>query len=144
MIRRGNKLFSILSLLVFLLTIAFTSVAQTPTIDAEEQAFLKLINDYRAQNGLSALRVSVALTRAADWMSGDMAAKNYFRHTDSLGRDPFVRMTAYGYNYNGYKGENIAAGYADAARTFNLWRTSPSHNTIMLSPNFNVIGISRV
>lgn len=144
MIRRGNKLFSILSLLVFLLTIAFTSVAQTPTIDAEEQAFLKLINDYRAQNGLSALRVSVALTRAADWMSGDMAAKNYFSHTDSLGRDPFVRMTAYGYNYNGYKGENIAAGYADAARTFNLWRTSPSHNTIMLSPNFNVIGISRV
>ncbi len=144
MIWRGNKLFSILSLSFFLLTIALTAVAQTPTIDAEEQAFLKLINDYRAQNGLGALRVSVALTRAADWMSGDMAAKNYFNHTDSLGRDPFVRMTAYGYNYNGYKGENIAAGYADAARTFNLWRTSPSHNTIMLSPNFNVIGISRV
>lgn len=144
MIWRGKKLFSILSLSFFLLTIAFTATAQTPTIDAEEQAFLKLINDYRAQNGLGALRVSVALTRAADWMSGDMAAKNYFSHTDSLGRDPFVRMTAYGYNYNGYKGENIAAGYADAARTFNLWRTSPSHNTIMLSPNFNVIGISRV
>lgn len=122
---------------------ALTAVAQTPTIDAEEQAFLKLINDYRAQNGLGALKISLALTRAADWMSADMAAKNYFNHTDSLGRDPFVRMTAYGYNYNGYKGENIAAGYADAARTFNLWKNSPSHNTIMLSANFNVIGISR-
>lgn len=144
MLWRGRKIFSILSLSFFLLTIAFPAAAQTPTIDAEEQAFLKLINDYRAQNGLGALRVSMALTRAADWMSTDMAAKNYFNHTDSLGRDPFVRMTAFGYNYNVYRGENIAAGYSDAARTFNLWVTSPSHNAIMLSPNFSVIGISRV
>ncbi len=143
MVRRGNKIFSILSLSFLLLTISFAAVAQTPTIDAEEQAFLKLINDYRAQNGLGALKVSLALTRAADWMSADMAAKNYFNHTDSAGRDPFVRMTAYGYNYAGYKGENIAAGYGDAARTFNQWRTSPSHNSIMLSPNFNVLGVSR-
>ena len=118
-------------------------IAQTPTIDAEEQGVLKLINDYRAQNGLGALRVSLALTRAADWMSADMAAKNYFNHTDSAGRDPFTRMTAFGYGYNTFRGENIAAGYGDAARTFNLWRNSPSHNAAMLNPNFNVLGISR-
>lgn len=140
---RGLKIFSILSLSVFLLTLTLRVGAQTPTIDAEEQAFLKLINDYRAQNGLGALRISLALTRAADWMSVDMASKNYFNHTDSLGRDPFARMSAFGYNYNVYRGENIAAGYGDAARTFNLWVASPSHNAIMLSPNFSVIGISR-
>ncbi len=117
--------------------------AQTPTLDSEEQMMQKLINDYRAQNGLNPLRVSVALTRAADWMSADMAARNYFNHTDSQGRDPFVRMTAFGYNYGGYRGENIAGGYNDAARTFNLWRNSPGHNAVMLSANFNVIGISR-
>ncbi|MFN0109378.1 MAG: CAP domain-containing protein [Blastocatellia bacterium] len=141
MVWRANKILSILSLLIFSLTISLTAIAQT--LDAEEQSFLKLINDYRTQNGLSPLRVSLALTRAADWMSADMAAKNYFSHTDSAGRDPFVRMTAYGYNYAGYKGENIAAGYNDAARTFNQWKTSTSHNAIMLSQNFNVIGISR-
>lgn len=119
------------------------TAAQTPTIDAEEQGVLKLVNDYRAQNGLGALRVSVALTRAADWMSADMAAKNYFSHTDSSGRDPFARMSAFGYSYNTYRGENIAAGYGDAARTFNLWRNSPSHNAAMLNPNFKVLGISR-
>lgn len=126
-----------------LLAFSFSAWAQTPALDAEEQMMLKLINDYRAQNGLQALRASLALTRAADWMSADMAAKNYFNHTDSQGRDPFVRMAAFGYNYGGYRGENIAAGYDDAARTFNLWRNSPGHNAAMLNANFNVIGISR-
>jgi uncharacterized protein (TIGR03437 family) len=126
-----------------LLLLSVSAHAQTPTLDSEEQAVLKLINDYRAQNGLNPLRASLALTRAADWMSADMAAKNYFNHTDSAGRDPFVRMTAFGYNYGGYRGENIAAGYNDAARTFNLWRNSPGHNANMLNANFNVIGISR-
>ena len=34
-------------------------------IDSEEQAFLGLINNYRAQNGLGALSISTNLTRAA-------------------------------------------------------------------------------
>ncbi len=125
------------------LLLSFSVRAQTPALDSEEQTVLKLINDYRTQNGLNPLRASLALTRSADWMSADMAAKNYFNHTDSVGRDPFVRMTAFGYNYGGYRGENLAAGYSDAARTFNLWRNSPGHNAAMLNANFNVIGISR-
>jgi uncharacterized protein (TIGR03437 family) len=125
------------------LLLSFSARAQTPVLDGEEQMVLKLINDYRAQSGLNPLRASAALTRAADWMSADMAARNYFNHTDSQGRDPFVRMTAFGYNYGGYRGENIAAGYNDAGRTFNLWRNSPGHNAAMLNANFNVIGISR-
>jgi len=49
-----------------LLLLSFSARAQTPTLDREEQMVLKLINDYRAQNGLQALRVSLALARAAD------------------------------------------------------------------------------
>ena len=113
-------------------------------LDAEEQAFLVLINNYRQQNGLAPLQASIALDTASDWMSNDMAQKNYFSHTDSLGRDPFVRMTAFGYNYNTYKGENIAAGYSDAASTFNQWKNSPGHNQNMLNPSYKVIGIGRV
>lgn len=116
----------------------------TTTLDAEEQAFLTLINNYRQQNGLSPLQASVSLTNAAKWMSADMAAKNYFSHTDSLGRDPFVRMASFGYNYNAYKGENIAAGYSDAANTFNQWKNSAGHNANMLNANYKVIGIGRV
>ena len=65
--------------------------AQTINLDSEEQAFLGLINDYRAQNGLGALRVSPKLTQASKWMSADMVANNYFSHTDALGRSAGTR-----------------------------------------------------
>ena len=118
--------------------------AQTPTLDAEEQAFLKLINDYRTTNGLGTLQASITLTNAAKWMSNDMAVKGYFDHNDSTGRDPFTRMRNFGYNYNTWMGENIAAGYSDATNTFNQWKNSPGHNENMLNPNFKVIGIGRI
>src|SRR5262249_51068791 len=72
------------------------------------------------------------------------STKNYFGHKDSLGRDPFVRMAAFGYNYTTTKGENLAAGYSDAARTFNQWKNSPGHNAAMLNTAFKVIGITRL
>ncbi|HYE73728.1 MAG TPA: CAP domain-containing protein, partial [Blastocatellia bacterium] len=128
-----------------ILSLTFQSaLAQTPTLDAEELAFLTQINNYRAANGLGQLKVSIALTNASKWMSGDMAAKNYFSHTDSLNRDPFTRMSSFGYSYNTWKAENIAAGYSDGVNTFNQWKNSPGHNTNMLNPNFTVIGIGRV
>jgi uncharacterized protein YkwD len=62
------------------------------TLDAEQSSFLTLINNFRAQNGAGPLQVSIVLQNAAQWMSGDMAAKSYFSHSDSLGRDAFSRM----------------------------------------------------
>jgi len=114
-----------------------------PVLDAEEAAFCRTINNYRAQQGLGPLRVSTSLTKAADWDTTDMAQKNYFSHTDSLGRDPFKRMTAFGYNFSTSKGENIAAGNATAAATFSQWKASSGHNQNMLSSAYKVIGISR-
>src|SRR5438874_8400325 len=124
--------------------------AQTP--DSEEWAFLTIINSFRAQNGLGALQISSALNSSAHWMSSDMASKNYFSHTDSLGRDPFARMAAFGYS-GGWRGENIAAGYSDAQNAFNQWLTACdpdgsgnctyAHRNNMLSGNYQVIGIGR-
>jgi uncharacterized protein YkwD len=114
-----------------------------PVLDSEEQEFLRLINEYRASYGLSALEPSISLTNAAKWMSTDMASKNYFSHTDSLGRDPFVRMAAFGYSYSTYKGENIAAGNEKAQATFNQWKSSSGHNSNMLNAGYKVIGIGR-
>src|SRR5215468_8023193 len=130
--------------LLLIIVIAVGLQARAQSIDNIETEMRDLINNYRAQNGLSQLKISASLTRAAEWMSGDMAAKNYFSHTDSTGRDPFARMTAFGYNYNTARGENLAAGYDDAVRTFNQWKASPGHNAAMLNGNYSVIGIARV
>ncbi|HWQ36227.1 MAG TPA: CAP domain-containing protein, partial [Blastocatellia bacterium] len=103
---RSRSLQALILLIVLSLLICFAlptpqqAQSSVPTLDSEEQAFVTLINDYRAQNGLAPLQVSIALTNAAKWMSQDMAQKNYFDHNDSLGRTPYQRMVAFGYNYN--------------------------------------------
>ena len=114
------------------------------TIDSEEQAFVGLINDYRAQNGKGALQINFSIQEAAEWMSNDMGVNNYFSHTDSLGQSPWTRMCNFGYCYQTSKGENIAAGYSSAQSVFNAWKNSPGHNSNMLNGNFKVMGIGRV
>lgn len=126
-----------------LVALVGTTRGAEAALDSEEQAVLTLINNYRAQNGLGALSLNAQLNAASEWMSNDMAAKNYFSHTDSLGRDPFQRMAAFGYNYNTWKGENLAAGVNTAQAALDLWKGSPGHNANMLNPNFKVIGIGR-
>ena len=139
-----------LSSLLLLLLSSTAARATAQTLDSEQSAFLTLINNYRAQNGAGPLQISVSLQNSSQWMSTDMATKNYFSHTDSLGRDPFTRMAAFGYPYSP-AGENIAAGNSDAQNTFNQWQTACdpdasgkctyAHRQNMLNPSFVVIGI---
>lgn len=118
-------------------------LAASPLIDAEEAAFLTLINTYRTSKGLAKLRISVALSRAAQAHSTDMATQNYFSHTGLDGSSPWDRMARAGYGYNTSKGENLAAGSSAAQATFDQWNGSPDHNTTMLGADFRVIGIAR-
>jgi uncharacterized protein YkwD len=131
------------ALLALAMAAPATASAADPVLDVEEKAFCTKINQYRAQNGRAALRVSVSLTSASKWMSNDMAIKQYFSHTDSLGRTFSTRLGAFGYTYATYQAENIAAGNATAASTFEQWRTSAGHNTNMLNTAYKVIGIGR-
>ncbi|MEO8373430.1 MAG: CAP domain-containing protein [Candidatus Solibacter sp.] len=114
------------------------------SIDAEEQAFLGLINTYRSQNGLGALTMSTNLNRASTWMAADMGVKKYFSHTDSLGRSPSTRAIDCGYPQGA--GENIAAGtnWSTASAVFAAWKASSGHNANMLNGAYRQIGISRV
>ena len=113
-----------------------------PGLDAEEAELLRLINEYRAANGRSAVGVNTNLTSAADWLSGDMARYNRISHWDSLGRDPNER--AWDFGYSGPIGEIITADpNATAAWAFNTWKRSPGHNAIMLDPYYRGIGIGR-
>ncbi len=133
-------------LLALVCSLALPSAAlaatPTPTLDAEETAVFQQINSYRAQNGVAPLKVSITLTNAAKWLSGDMASKNYFSHTDSLGRGFSARLGSFAYSAS-YTAENIAAGSASASATFQQWRNSAGHNAKMLNPNYKVIGIGR-
>ena len=108
-----------------------------------EAALLALINDYRLEHGLSALKFSPTLTAAARWMSEDMAEHNSLGHVDSLDRGPLERMAAFGYTQASLWGEIIGAGSATPEGAFDGWRTSPRHNAIMLIEGFVVAGVGR-
>jgi uncharacterized protein YkwD len=132
---------AIICLLAF--PVAAGAAAGDPAPDAEEHAFCKQINTYRAQNGVPALKLSVSLTKASEWMSADMARNDYFDHTDILGRTFTKRISAFGYT-GATRGENIAGGTnGSAAAMFNMWKGSAAHKKNMLSTSFKVIGIGR-
>jgi len=112
-------------------------------LDAEEAAFLDIINQYRLANGVPPLALSPTLTQASELHSQDMADHDYFSHYSLDGRSPYDRMVQAGYNYATWMGENIAAGFVTAAQVFQGWKNSPGHDANMLRPNFVVIGIGR-
>ncbi|WP_437898718.1 CAP domain-containing protein [Sorangium sp. So ce124] len=118
----------------------------TTPLDTEEQAFLTIINEYRAQNGLGALSACTSMSRAAQGHSEDMRDQNYFSHTSLDGRTPWTRMcnACYELGCGGTAmAENIAAGNSAAQATFTQWKNSDGHNKNMLGSAYKVIGIGR-
>jgi uncharacterized protein YkwD len=143
-----------LSLMVFvvcavLLGTVFAGGAQAArSYNAQETAFINLLNKYRATNGLQPLLLSDALSEASYRHSHDMAKYKFFSHyslkSDWFAHDatPWARMSASGYTYNTYKGENIAAGQGTAALVFGAWKASAGHRANMLSSHYTVVGVS--
>ncbi len=126
-----------------------TLVAHTATadscIDSEELKVVNLINDYRAQNGLKPVALSQTVSAAAEHHSTSMAQNNYFSHDlTPEGISWSQNMTNHGYTYNAYRGEILAGGQSTADQAFEGWRNSPTHNSVMLGKEFNVIGLGLV
>lgn len=111
-------------------------------ISQNEQDLLNQINQYRQQYGLKSLSWSDGLIRAAAWLSSDMLSKNYLSHTDSLGRNPAIRIDNCGYKNASVAVENIDSGSQDSIFTFESWKHSPSHNANLLNPDVTEVGIA--
>ncbi len=99
-----------------------------------------LVNRARARAGCRPLTVDGRLAGAALAHSTDMARRNYFSHDAPDGSDPAGRISEAGYRWSAY-GENIAAGYADAASVMDGWMHSPGHRANILDCDFRNIGV---
>jgi uncharacterized protein YkwD len=129
----------------------FASVGSAPVVlaqdsgyapDAEEWAFVELVNAYRAQLGLGPLTLNYELGAAAEYHSVDMAMNNYFGHYALDGTDAGTNIQNFGYTGFPYA-ENIAAGMATAQEVLIGWQNSPEHNATMTNPQYTEIGIGR-
>ncbi len=115
-----------------------------PSLNAQvlayEEEVIRLVNEIRAENGLSPLAHHWELSRVARYKSQDMRDLGYFSHTSPLYGSPFQMMKDFGLSYRS-AGENIAKGYATPKAVMDAWMNSPGHRKNILSPSFTTIGV---
>ncbi|MDV5142818.1 CAP domain-containing protein [Streptomyces sp. SBC-4] len=99
-----------------------------------------LVNAERAKAGCGPLSANATLTKAAQGHSEDMAARDFFDHTDPDGDGPGERVTEAGYPWSTY-GENIAMGQSTPEQVMDSWMNSPGHRANILNCSFKEIGI---
>lgn len=121
---------------------AATRIEQSAQSVTAQGDLISLINAYRSSNGLQQVSSNGALTAAATWMAGDMAAKNYIGHVSSDGRSPTQRLSAFGYPATSmFTGEDLGAGFGTASAALAGWQASAAHNAVLLNPNYDAVGI---
>lgn len=104
------------------------------------QQVVDLTNQRRAEHGRAPLAVNQALVNAAQGHSNDQAGRNVMTHTGSDGSSAGERISRQGYAWSAW-GENVAAGYPDAASVVAGWMSSPGHRENLLSATFTEIGV---
>jgi uncharacterized protein YkwD len=125
-------------------TASAVDVASSATISANESTMVTLLNKDRAAHGLVAVRSDSRLMAIARARSTDMASKGYFSHTQPDGRNIFDILSGDGIAWYA-AGENIAWNtYSMSSTTSaanNQWMNSPGHRAIILSSNYNYVGV---
>ncbi|MFE1878491.1 sigma-70 family RNA polymerase sigma factor [Streptomyces diastatochromogenes] len=116
-----------------------TPRAQSTPSDTVTQV-VALVNKERAAAGCGPLTEDPQLEKAAQGHSDDMAARNFFDHTNPDGADPGQRITAAGYRWSTY-GENIAQGQQTPQAVMDSWMNSPGHRANILNCSFKDIGV---
>ncbi|MGX1886148.1 CAP domain-containing protein [Streptomyces sp. NPDC055287] len=106
---------------------------------AAEAAVLTLVNKERATAGCSPVRADNSLASLAGNFSEDMAARDFFDHTDPDGATPWDRAEKAG--IDGLGGENIARGQADAQAVMDAWMNSEGHRANILNCDYKTLGV---
>jgi uncharacterized protein YkwD len=122
---------------------AVTSVAPA-VLSAQEAKLVGYLNADRAALGLVAVRTDSRLMAIARARSADMIAKGYFSHMQPDGRNVFDIIKSQNITWYG-AGEIIAwNNYSmdvTASTANRQWMNSPGHKAIVISPNYNYVGV---
>ena len=110
------------------------------SVTSFESEVVRLVNEIRAENGLSRLTANWELSRVARFKSQDMADKGYFSHTSPTYGTPFEMIRAFGLSYK-TAGENIAYGQRTPQAVVNAWMNSSGHRANILNASYTQIGV---
>ena len=119
----------------------------TVSAKALSKATLCLLNEERADHGLSPLKSQKKLRKAAVRFSKTMVKEQFFDHVSPTGSTLASRVKKVKYTKGARAwslGENIAWGTGDRstpAAIVDAWMHSPGHKRNILDPTFKEIGI---
>ena len=135
---------------------ANVTISPVAELGGEESEMVRIINRVRSGVGLPELQASTDLTAAALWMANDMASNSWTSaemensnnnyNADTLGRNMWQRISAFGY-FGGaqpYNGEMLIGGQPDALSTFYEPNVVYELNTAFTTPYATVIGVAHV
>lgn len=107
----------------------------------ESSQMLALINEYRAENGLSALTIDTRLMAAAMVHSEDQANNCEMTHDGTDGSEPWDRIEAQGYDWT-VAAENVAAGQTSVSQVMTSWWNSAGHRANILNSKVTQVGFA--
>jgi uncharacterized YkwD family protein len=113
-----------------------------PSLSADEQKMIDLVNAERAKQGLQPLIADLDLSKVARIKSQDMVDKNYFSHQSPTYGSPFDMMKQFGIVYTA-AGENIACNQT-VEKAHEALMNSTGHRANILSKDYTHIGIGIV
>ena len=102
---------------------------------AEDMA--DMISRYRREHGLSTVKTDPQLTAIAERQAKAMAASGMMDH--SVAGSFASRMSGV---HTDMAAENIAVGTKTWAETFHMWQNSPGHNSNLLQPKADSVGVA--
>lgn len=119
-------------------------VSQANALSAANIAYyseiLELVNNIRAEAGVSPLTLDTTLCQAATVRAIEMDNTGVFSHTRTDGTDCWSVFKLYGITYRTC-GENIAMGQRTPAQVVESWRNSPGHYANMVKAGFGKLGV---
>jgi uncharacterized protein YkwD len=128
-------------LLLLVATIPASAFAVEPSNEITAANVLRLMNDYRAQEGLAPLNDDDRLDQAAGDRMRHMEEESYWAHVSPEGMSPFHWLESRDYAYRA-AGENLAYGFETARLLVQSWMESHGHRANILSPAYEDCGIA--
>lgn len=114
------------------------SSSKDEAVSDEAAEVLNLVNKYRAENGLSSLKMNQKALKAANVRAEEISRS--FSHTRPNGSSFSTALDAVGIT-NGTRGENIANGYKTPSAVMTAWMNSQGHRANILNSAYDEIGI---